>query len=487
MVLYVRERYPKQLVRIYFKHFMINSIFLLSPTGEVLIERHFRGVTSRSICDYFWEKASASLAITGISTTTTSDSLHDSVPPILEVPEGDRSLFLFNILRDGLSYLAACPAEVSPLLILEFLHRVADTFQDYFGTPADESAIKENFSTVYQLLEEMVDYGWPLTTEPNALKAMIRPPTMMEKFQQVVTGSSTGVVANELPNGTISNMPWRKAGVSYQNNEVYIDIVEEIDTIVDVNGRVISSDISGSVQVQSQLSGVPDVLLTFKDPSVIDDCSFHPCVRYGRFEMDKVVSFVPPDGNFELMRYRVGDSSKQLLTPPIFCSPKLSYGASNTNNNTPNTPSSPGRINVTVGVRPISSLVFSQGKKGPIVIDDVSVTIPFPRIVRTANLTVNVGSVLYDEATKVATWLIGKLEERKKAPQLTGTMVLLDNHSSHHPSSDEHPPLQLNWKIPSASVSGAAISGLSLTGENYRYYKGFRNIAKSGNYQIRCR
>ncbi len=32
---------------------------------------------------------------------------------------------------------------------------------------------------VYQLLEEMVDYGFPLTTEPNALKAMIRPPTIM--------------------------------------------------------------------------------------------------------------------------------------------------------------------------------------------------------------------------------------------------------------------------------------------------------------------
>ncbi len=34
-------------------------------------------------------------------------------------------------------------------------------------------------SQVYQLLEEMVDYGFPLTTEPNALKAMIAPPTVM--------------------------------------------------------------------------------------------------------------------------------------------------------------------------------------------------------------------------------------------------------------------------------------------------------------------
>ena len=32
--------------------------------------------------------------------------------------------------------------------------------------------------------------------------------------------------------------------------------------------------------------------------------SFHPCVRYSRYERESVVSFVPPDGNFELVRAR---------------------------------------------------------------------------------------------------------------------------------------------------------------------------------------
>ena len=168
---------------------MIQSIFLLSPTGEVLIERHFRGVTSRSVCETFWERASQNLNHHGgISTASTIIStdpfpLYDTVPPVIEVVDIDTNdtLYLFSILRDGLSYLAACPNEVSPLLVLEFLHRIADIFVDYFGSPADEAAIKDNFSTVYQLLEEMCDYGWPLTTEPNSLKDMIRPPTVMGK------------------------------------------------------------------------------------------------------------------------------------------------------------------------------------------------------------------------------------------------------------------------------------------------------------------
>ena len=103
------------------------------------------------------------------------------------------TLYLFSVLRDGLSYLAACPAciggghlEIPPLLVIEFLHKIADTFVIYFGDPADESAVKDNFSTAYQLLEEMVDHGWPLTTESNALTDLIRPPTVMAKVSDVM-------------------------------------------------------------------------------------------------------------------------------------------------------------------------------------------------------------------------------------------------------------------------------------------------------------
>jgi len=461
---------------------MIQSIFILSPTGEVLIERHFRGVTSRSVCDYFWERASAGINHHGgfstASTVLASDALIETVPPIMEVPECDHgTLYLFSILRDGLSYLAACPAEVSPLLVIEFLHRIADIFVDYFGSPADESAIKENFSTVYQLLEEMVDYGWPLTTEPNALKAMIRPPTVMAKIQSVVTGGSNAIVSDALPSGTVSNMPWRAAGVHYTNNEIYIDIVEEIDAIVDVTGNVVSSDISGSIQAQSHLSGVPDLLLTFKDPDVIDDCSFHPCVRYGRFEMDKVVSFVPPDGNFELMRYRVRNTAARMFHPPILCNPTWSFGDASVSggSSTMN-----GRVSLTLSVRSVSSLVLSASRRGPMVVEDVAVTIPFPKLVRTTTLNVNMGQVIYDEATKVAKWTIGKLDGTKR-PQLNGTMVL---EGSKKPQDNQN--LTLNWKIPLASVSGLSVSGLSLTGERYNVYKGVRNITKSGRFQVRC-
>jgi len=40
-------------------------------------------------------------------------------------------------------------------------------------------------------------------------------------------------------------------------------------------------------------------------PSIaIDDCTFHQCVRLSKFESDRAISFIPPDGEYELMRYR---------------------------------------------------------------------------------------------------------------------------------------------------------------------------------------
>jgi AP-3 complex subunit mu len=48
----------------------------------------------------------------------------------------------------------------------------------------------------------MMDNGYPLTTEPNALKAMIKPPTMISRIAAAATGRSA--VSDVLPDGTIS-------------------------------------------------------------------------------------------------------------------------------------------------------------------------------------------------------------------------------------------------------------------------------------------
>lgn len=45
----------------------------------------------------------------------------------------------------------------------------------------------------------------------------------------------------------------------------------------------------------------------------MEDVSFHQCVRLSRFESDKIISFIPPDGEFELMTYRLNTQIKPLI------------------------------------------------------------------------------------------------------------------------------------------------------------------------------
>jgi hypothetical protein len=60
----------------------------------------------------------------------------------------------------------------------------------------------------------------------------------------------------------------------------------------------------GSIPMCSSLVNSAFVLLSAcsKGTIELDDVQFHQCVNLGRFNSEKTVSFVPPDGEFELMK-----------------------------------------------------------------------------------------------------------------------------------------------------------------------------------------
>ena len=50
-----------------------------------------------------------------------------------------------------------------------------------------------------------------------------------------------------LPSSQLSNVPWRRSGVNYTNNEAFFDVVELLDVIIDQNGAIVFSAINGAV------------------------------------------------------------------------------------------------------------------------------------------------------------------------------------------------------------------------------------------------
>lgn len=81
---------------------------------------------------------------------------------------------------------------------------------------------------------------------------------------------------------------------------------------------MLNSSIDGCIQMKSYLSGNPGLRLALNEDLVIgksssgpygavvlDDCNFHECVRLDDFESTRMLSLVPPDGEFTVMNYRV--------------------------------------------------------------------------------------------------------------------------------------------------------------------------------------
>ncbi|KAH8287138.1 hypothetical protein KR054_003712, partial [Drosophila jambulina] len=421
---------------------------------EVFLEKHWRSVVSRSVCEYFLDAQRA--------------APYD-VPPVIATPH----YYLITVQRDAVSLVAACKQEVPPLFVIEFLHRVVDTFQDYFGD-CSETVIKDNYVVVYELLDEMLDNGFPLATESNILKELIKPPNILRTIANTVTGKSN--VSTTLPSGQLSAIPWRRSGVRYTNNEAYFDVIEEVDAIIDKSGSTVFAEIQGHVSEEQQLlnpskycynpfqidcciklSGMPDLTLSFMNPRLFDDVSFHPCVRFKRWEAERLLSFIPPDGNFRLMSYHI--SSQSVVAIPIYIRHNFSIKTGEQ-----------GRLDLTIGPR------NTLGRT----VDKVKLELTMPRCVLNCLLTPNQGKYTFDSVTKTLSWDVGRIDV-SKLPNIRGSVSITPGTTN----IDANPSVNVQFQISQLAVSGLKVNRLDMYGEKYKPFKGVKYLTKAGKFQVR--
>lgn len=73
------------------------------------------------------------------------------------------------IKHKNLYVLALTKRNSNAAEILLFLHRIVEVFTEYFKELEEES-IRDNFVIIYELLDEMMDFGYPQTTETKILQ-----------------------------------------------------------------------------------------------------------------------------------------------------------------------------------------------------------------------------------------------------------------------------------------------------------------------------
>ena len=282
------------------------QFFLLSPRGDTIIFKDFSGDATPALQEDFFRK---------VKFWSKGDC-----PPIFTLNE---VTYIF-IRRNNLLLACTTRFNVSPSGTLELLSRMAKVFKDYCGVLSEES-IRKNFILVYELLDEMIDCGYPQVTSTEQLKNCVHNKAIMvtqssllgnpASFLSKMQGKTKESSSSNIPIGM--GMSTAGGGGKSQKNEIYVDIIERLTVLFNSSGYVVNSAIDGTIMMKSFLSGNPELRLALNEDLVIgkenasmggvmlDDCNFHERVVLDEFESSRTLHFVPPDGEFAVLNYRV--------------------------------------------------------------------------------------------------------------------------------------------------------------------------------------
>lgn len=78
----------------------------------------------------------------------------------------------FHVKRSNIWLAAVTKQNVNAAMVFEFLYKMCDVMAAYFGKISEEN-IKNNFVLIYELLDEILDFGYPQNSETGALKTFI--------------------------------------------------------------------------------------------------------------------------------------------------------------------------------------------------------------------------------------------------------------------------------------------------------------------------
>ena len=109
-------------------------------------------------------------------------------------------------------------------MILYFLHKLVEVLAEYFDGLEDES-IRDNFVVTYELLDEMMDNGYPQITEEKVLREYIK--TESNKLNK-----SEKISDAQVPIAVSNIVSWRAEGIKYSKNEIFLDVVEKLNLLV---------------------------------------------------------------------------------------------------------------------------------------------------------------------------------------------------------------------------------------------------------------
>ncbi|KAF9625675.1 hypothetical protein IFM89_025460 [Coptis chinensis] len=404
-----------------------SALFLLDIKGRVLVWRDYRGDVSALQAEKFFTKL------------IEKDGDPDTQSPVA----WDNGVSYMFIQHNNVYLMTASRQNCNAASHLLFLHRVVDVFKHYFEELEEES-LRDNFVVVYELLDEMMDFGYPQFTEAKILSEFIK----TDAYRMEV---------NQKPPMAVTNaVSWRSEGIKYKKNEVFLDVVESVNILVNSNGQIVRSEVVGALKMRTYLSGMPECKLGLNDRVLLeaqgrsskgkaidlDDIKFHQfiltthlcfrCVRLARFENDRTIAFVPPDGAFDLMTYRLSTQSALLDSTAT----------------------------------------------------NVEIELPVPSDATNPNLRTSMGSATYAPEKDALLWKIKSFSGGKE--YMLRAEFSLPSITDEEAAPERKAPIRVKFEIPYFTVSGIQVRYLKIIEKSgYQALPWVRYITMAGEYELR--
>jgi len=424
-----------------------SAVFILDMKGKVIISRNYRGEVPMSVTERF--------------TQHVCNAAEDAIPKPCFYEDGIN--FIYIQYKD-VYLLAVSQRNCNAVMVLAFLYKLVEVLREYFKELEEES-LKDNFVITYELLDEIMDNGYPQTTEVKILREYIKTESHQLNIEQA-----------KPPTAVTNAVSWRPEGIKHKKNEIFLDVIEKLNLLVSSNGTVLRSEILGALKMKSYLSGMPELKLGLNDKLLfeatgrpaslkgkaveMEDIKFHQCVRLARFENDRTISFIPPDGEFELMSYRLNTHVKPLIWIETVVDPGVSRS----------------RIEYMVKAR-------SQFKSRSTA-NNVEIIIPVPSDVDSPNFKTPYGTVKYLPDKDCMVWSIKQFQGQKDF--IMHVNFGLPSVSSADRDAYTKTPITVKFEIPYFTVSGVTVRYLKIIEKSgYQALPWVRYITQNGDYQLR--
>jgi AP-1 complex subunit mu len=416
-----------------------SAVFILDAKGKIIINRNYRGDVPMTVAEKFSQYI--------------SETEEEDLRPVVV----DNGIMFVYVKYNNLYLLAVTKRNANAAVIVLFLYRLVHVFKNYFKELEEES-IRDNFVIIYELLDEMMDFGYPQTTEPKILKEFI-----------LQEGHKLDI---KPPMAVTNAVSWRSEGIKYRKNEIFLDVIESVNLLVSGSGAILRSEILGALKMRSYLSGMPELKLGLNDRVLfeqagrsvgkgkavdLEDIKFHQCVRLARFENDRTISFIPPDGEFELMSYRLSTQVRPIIWIEAVVEPH-----------------SHSRIEYMIKAK-------SQFKQRSTA-NNVEILIPVPPDASSPSFKTSIGSVKYAPELDCIIWSIKQFQGGKE--------YLMRAHfglpSVTCEDTDKKKPLSVKFEIPYFTVSGIQVRYLKIIERSgYQALPWVRYITQNGTYELR--